>query len=257
MSTSRAERGTGVHPRGSARRNGRDPVGGDGPDPLGGDGRDGRGAAVVRGPQRTPLWGLLEVTAPLPREPAKLDDVDRQLLALLAADSRASQRKLARELHMSPPAVGERIARLERLGVVRGYTVRIDWSALGFETVILAVTAGQGADQAEILRALQRLPEVEEVVVVTGSMDMLAHLRVRDHAHLRQVLLAEIWRIEGVQRTETFVGLAEMPAKTSYLTDLLGGPNIPADGDAGPPAAAAAPAAAARGEETDGGEARA
>lgn len=181
----------------------------------------------------TPLWGLLEVTTPLPKEPAKLDAVDRRLLALLASDSRASQRKLARELHMSPPAVGERIARLERLGVVRGYTVRIDWTALGFETVVLAVTAAQGADQASILQALQRMPEVEEVVVVTGSMDMLARLRVRDHAHLRQVLLAEIWRIEGVQRTETFVGLAEMPAKEAYVAELLGTPDLPAEGETG------------------------
>ncbi len=184
-------------------------------------------------PEGTPLWGLLDVTTPLPSEPAKLDGIDRQLLALLAADSRASQRKLARQLHMSPPAVGERIARLERLGVIQGYTVRIDWTALGFEMVVLAVTAGQGADQAAIIQALQRLPELEEVVVVTGSMDMLARLRVRDHAHLRQVLLAEIWRIEGVQRTETFLGLAGMPAKESYVADLLGSTELSGSGPSG------------------------
>jgi Lrp/AsnC family transcriptional regulator, leucine-responsive regulatory protein len=181
-------------------------------------------ASIGRAPERTPLWGLLEVTTPLPQEPASLDEVDRRLLALLAADSRASQRKLARDLHMSPPAVGERIARLERVGVIRGYTVRIDWTALGYENVVLAVTAQPGADQAAVLQALGRLPEVEEVIVVTGSMDMLARLRVRDHAHLRQVLLSEIWRIEGVQRTETFVGLAEMPAKESYVAGLLDSP---------------------------------
>lgn len=189
--------------------------------------------AAAKAPDGTPLWGLLEVTTPLPSEPARLDAVDRQLLALLASDSRASQRKLARELHMSPPAVGERIARLERLGVIQGYTVRIDWSALGFERVVLAVTAGQGADQAAILEALQRLREVEEVIVVTGSMDMLARLRVRDHAHLREVLLSEIWRIEGVQRTETFLGLAEMPAKESYVADLLGAAEFGGNGNAG------------------------
>jgi len=193
------------------------------------DGPAPNGSTAARGrtpgrPERTPLWGLLDVTTPLPLEPAKLDEVDRRLLALLASDSRASQRKLARDLHMSPPAVGERISRLERLGVIRGYSVRIDWTALGYQTVVLAVTAGQGADQAAILEALRLLPEVEEVVVVTGSMDMLARLRVRDHSHLRQVLLSEIWRIEGVQRTETFVGLAEMPAKESYVADLLDSP---------------------------------
>lgn len=168
-----------------------------------------------------PLWGLLEVTVPIPEEVAVLDDIDRRLLALLAGDSRASQRKLARDLHMSAPAVGERIARLERSGVIRGYTISIDWAALGYDSVYLVVTAVQGADQAAILRALRDLPEVEEIMVITGAMDMLARLRVRDHAHLRQILLSQIWRIEGVQRTETFVALAEMPAKFGYIADLL------------------------------------
>lgn len=171
--------------------------------------------------EQAPLSGLLEVTAPHPSDPPRLDAADRRLLALLAADARVSQRKLARDLHMSPPAVGERIARLERAGVIRGYTVRLDWSALGYVTVYLAVTAIQGADQGAILQALRSLPEVEDIVVITGSMDMLARLRVRDHGHLRKLLLAEIWRIDGVQRTETFIGLAEMPDKTGYVADLL------------------------------------
>lgn len=184
--------------------------------------------------RRPPLAGLLEVAAPHPTEPARIDDVDRQLLALLAADSRVSQRKLARELHMSPPAVGERIARLERAGVIRGYTVRIGWAALGYVTVYLAVTAIQGADQAAILTALHELREVEDIVVITGSMDMLARLRVRNHGHLRKVLLSEIWRIEGVQRTETFIGLAEMPEKYAYVSDLLEPDAEPAQDEVGP-----------------------
>jgi Lrp/AsnC family transcriptional regulator, leucine-responsive regulatory protein len=174
---------------------------------------------------RTPLRGLLDVTAPFPAEPVRLDDVDRRLLTLLAGDARASQRKLARDLHMSPPAVGERIARLERLGVIRRYTVDVDWTALGYFSVFVTVTAVQGADQAVILQALRRLPEVEAIVVITGSIDMLARLRVRSHAHLRQVLLSEVWRIDGVQRTETFIALAEMATKEDYVGELLALPH--------------------------------
>jgi Lrp/AsnC family transcriptional regulator, leucine-responsive regulatory protein len=186
---------------------------------------------------RTPLRGLLDVTAPLPAEPVRLDDVDRRLLTLLAADARASQRKLARDLHMSPPAVGERIARLERLGVIRGYSVDVDWTALGYFSVFVTVTAVQGADQAVILQTLRRLPEVEAIVVITGSIDMLAHLRVRSHAHLRQVLLSEVWRIDGVQRTETFIALAETADKEEYVGELLALPHADereADGAPGP-----------------------
>lgn len=166
--------------------------------------------------RRTPLAGIADaVGTPTPR--AKLDDIDVRLLALLSADSRVSQRALARELHMSPPAIGERLARLERAGVIRGYTVDIDWDALGFGTgVYLAVTAS--TDRGEILSALHAIPEVEGVAVVTGSMDLLARVRVRDHEHLRQLLFERVWTIEGVERTETFLCLAEMPSK-----DFAGG----------------------------------
>lgn len=152
-----------------------------------------------------------------PTPPARLDGVDLRLLSLLAADARVSQRSLARELHMSPPAIGERIARLERAGVIRGYTVEIDWAALGYGTpVYLAVTAS--TDQAALVSALHEIPEVQDIAVVTGSMDLLARVRVRDHAHLRELLFERIWQIGGVVRTETFLCLAEMPAK-----DFAGG----------------------------------
>jgi len=150
---------------------------------------------------------------------ARLDPTDIRILGLLAADARLSQRALGRELHMSPPAVGERMARLERDGVIRGYTVDIDWTALGYGTVVyLSVTAS--TDRGSILSALHAIPEVQGIAVVTGSMDLLARVRVRDHEHLRQLLFKRVWAIEGVERTETFLCLAEMPAK-DFARELL------------------------------------
>jgi Lrp/AsnC family leucine-responsive transcriptional regulator len=156
------------------------------------------------------------VGTPLPA--VQLDRVDRRLLALLAADARISQRKLGRELNMSAPAVGVRLARLERAGVIRNYTVDIDWAAAGYPLLAyLAITAT--ANLGGVLRAFHALPEVEDVAVVAGSMDLLARLRLRDHAHLRALMFEQVWKIPGVQRTETFLGLAEMPAK--QFTRLL------------------------------------
>jgi DNA-binding Lrp family transcriptional regulator len=55
---------------------------------------------------------------------------------------------------MSPPAIADRLARLERAGVIRGYRVDIDWAALGYPVVVyLAVTAGPGMDLSQIIRA--------------------------------------------------------------------------------------------------------
>jgi Lrp/AsnC family transcriptional regulator, leucine-responsive regulatory protein len=160
----------------------------------------------------SPLSKLTEV-APAPRATVSLDAIDRQLLMLLARDARLSQRGLARELRMSPPAIGERISRLERDGVIRGYSVTIDWSLLGYVTCYLGVTARPEADQGAVMSQLYELPEVEDVLVITGALDMLVRLRVQDHVHLRRFLLEHIWQLDGVQRTETFLSLAELPSK--------------------------------------------
>lgn len=168
----------------------------------------------------SPLAGLAEL-ATLASTPVALDDVDRALLQLLAADARSSQRSLARELNMSAPAVGERIARLERSGVIRGYSVVLDWGAAGFPVVVyLAITAAQGHDLGPVMTAVSQILEVDSVDVVTGDLDLLARLRVRDYVHLRTLLLEKIWQIAGVQRTETYLSIAESPYK-NLVTELF------------------------------------
>jgi Lrp/AsnC family leucine-responsive transcriptional regulator len=157
-----------------------------------------------------PLAKLAEVTSAAPPT-VEVDDLDLALLHALATDARQSQRALARQVEMSPPAVADRIARLERLGAIRGYRVDVDWAALGYPVVVyIAVTASPGMDLSEIIKAILALPEAADVSVVTGGLDLLVRLRVRDHAHLRELLLTEIFQINGVQRTETFLSLADV-----------------------------------------------
>ncbi|MFN2450896.1 MAG: Lrp/AsnC family transcriptional regulator, partial [Candidatus Dormibacteria bacterium] len=129
--------------------------------------------------------------------------------------------RIARDLGMSPPAVGDRIARLERAGVIRGYTLDIGWAAAGSPmTVFLTVTAVQGHSLATIIQQLRDLPEVADVSLVTGAIDLIARLLVRDHNHLQQLLLERVWQIAGVQRTETLLTLAEMQPK-NFASQLI------------------------------------
>jgi Lrp/AsnC family leucine-responsive transcriptional regulator len=156
-----------------------------------------------------PLARLAEVASPS-TEKVEVDDLDLTLLRALAVDARQSQRALARKVGMSPPAIADRLARLERLGAIRGYRVELDWAALGYPVVVyLAVSANPGADLSEIARSIRTLPEAQDMSVVTGAFDLLVRLRVRDHTHLRELLLNTIFQIPGVQRTETFLSLAD------------------------------------------------
>lgn len=176
------------------------------------------------GPTGTPLRTVRD-HAVAPSQPCALDAVDLQLLLLLSRDARLSQRSLARELGMSAPAIADRVARLERQGVIRGYGVRLDYGALGFQTTVyLTITAMQGYQQGVIMDQLASLAEVDEVRLMTGAFDMLVRLRVRDDSHLRNLLMNTIWQIEGIQRTETSITIAEMQLKNTaeeLLTQML------------------------------------
>jgi Lrp/AsnC family leucine-responsive transcriptional regulator len=143
-----------------------------------------------------------------------LDILDLRILRLLAQDARLSIRAVAREIGMSAPSVAERIARLERSGVIRGYRAEIDPRALEAALVVyIGAVAVQGTDQREVVKALREFVEVEDVQIVTGRQDMLIRLRLRDTEHLRECLFDRIWSIQGLERTETYVSLDEMEPK--------------------------------------------
>jgi DNA-binding Lrp family transcriptional regulator len=156
-----------------------------------------------------PLAHLADVASPTAPK-VDVDELDLALLRALAIDARQSQRALARAVKMSPPAIADRLARLERAGAIRGYRVDLNWAALGYPVVVyVAVTAGPGMDLSQIIQAIRALPEAQDMSVVTGGQDLLVRFRVRDHTHLRELLLNSIFQIPGVQRTETYLSLAD------------------------------------------------
>lgn len=144
-----------------------------------------------------------------PADPAEgLDETDLALLRLLLEDARRSQRQLGQLVSMSAPAVGARVARLERLGIVTGYRVELSWPKLGLPLVAyIGAVTGQHGEQPAVIAALREMPEVEQVDMLTGPLDLMIRVRVRDHEHLRHCLIDGVWRIPGIQRTETFVVL--------------------------------------------------
>jgi DNA-binding Lrp family transcriptional regulator len=156
-----------------------------------------------------------------PAKPPALDVLDLRILRLLSENARLSIRAVGREIGMSAPSVAERINRLEESGAIRGYRAIIDPVALDAPLVVyVGAIAIQGTDQQKVVHALRELVEVEDVRVVTGAHDMLIRLRLRDTEHLRECLFERIWNIKGLERTETYVGLAEMEPK-NYEAGVL------------------------------------
>jgi len=117
-----------------------------------------------------------------------LDETNRRILAELADDPRLSMSALGRRIGMSAPAVTERVQRLERLGVIRGYRLDIDPGALGYPIaawVRVRPALGHGKIAEQIAA---RQPEVVECHRITGEDCLLMRVQVRDVADLDRVL---------------------------------------------------------------------
>jgi Lrp/AsnC family leucine-responsive transcriptional regulator len=105
-------------------------------------------------------------------ESSILDQIDRRILGILRDDARISWRKLGEQVHLSPTSAADRVRRMERDGVIEGYGVRVDPSALG-RTVRAVVDASLGpGDQVDRFEArLAQRDEVTFAAYVTGTAD--------------------------------------------------------------------------------------
>lgn len=141
------------------------------------------------------------------RAKAALDEKDRMLLRQLAQDATTSYADLGERVHLSAPAVHERVKRLKRDGYVRGTVALVDGEKIGrpLLTFIHVDTTGWGAKSP--MRALAELDEVEEIHTVTGDTCVILKVRMPGTQALED-LLARIYRIEGVKGTRSYVALS-------------------------------------------------
>ncbi|GHO48993.1 Lrp/AsnC family transcriptional regulator [Ktedonospora formicarum] len=116
----------------------------------------------------------------------QIDDVDRAILQELQSNGRLSLRKLAQRVHMTAPAVAERVHRLEDQQIIVGYTVQVDSSK--FEPKLMAYIAvflskREGVDEG-FLRLVEKREEVCECYRTVGDSCYLLKVAVSDHDHL-------------------------------------------------------------------------
>ena len=117
-----------------------------------------------------------------------IDATDRRLLAELQADARLSLAELGRRVGLSPPAIAERVQRLERDGVISGYRAEIDPRALGLVLgVVIRIRPSPGQLQNVAGLAVET-PEVVECRRVTGDDCYVMTAYVRDVVHLEEVI---------------------------------------------------------------------
>jgi Lrp/AsnC family leucine-responsive transcriptional regulator len=137
-----------------------------------------------------------------------LDATDLLLLTLLETDGRATALELAARVALTPTAVTRRMRRMERDGVITGYSARVDYTKLGLAIEALIEVRFSGKTRPQVMdETIRQLPEVFGVFTISGNYDALVWIRVQDVAHLRELI--DTLRVSpGVADTRTHIVLA-------------------------------------------------
>jgi len=148
-----------------------------------------------------------------------IDDIDRTILNILQSDARTSNAEVARRVGMAPSAVFERIRKLEERGVIRGYTARIDPSAVGLGLLaFLFVRADERLGAPETERLLTEIPEVLEVHHIAGEDCFLVKVRAADTESLGRLLRERLGAIQTIRSTRTTIVLQTVKETTELVT---------------------------------------
>ncbi|MEW6035931.1 MAG: Lrp/AsnC family transcriptional regulator [Candidatus Micrarchaeota archaeon] len=144
-----------------------------------------------------------------------MDEVDEDILGELRKDAKVSLKLLARRFGIPLSTLYQRIKKLEEGGIIRNYTVNLDWRKLGFGITAFVMVFVDTTklrelrkSQDEILVELSRLPFVYDATMVTGESDLLLKVRARDTDHLGKLITEKIQSVPGIVNTKTMVSIS-------------------------------------------------
>jgi Lrp/AsnC family transcriptional regulator, leucine-responsive regulatory protein len=145
------------------------------------------------------------------------DQLDRAILEKLQVNGRISVADLAREIHLSPPAVYQRIKRLERAGMIRQYVTLLDRERAGFDLLCFIRLSLQQHTREQVdslLAVVEKLSAVLECYHTAGSYDVLLKVVAADHRSLERFISDHLMTLNGIEKIETSVVLNEMKMTT-------------------------------------------
>jgi DNA-binding Lrp family transcriptional regulator len=139
-----------------------------------------------------------------------MDEIDQRIVALLRDNARRSYQNIGGRVSLSAPAVKRRVDRLEREGVIRGYSANVDPAAFGWGTHAFVELFCEGSvSGGEVRDAVAGHSEVEGAYTIAGAPSAILHVRAADTQHLEEAL-ERIRETPGVLRTQTQVVLSTL-----------------------------------------------
>ena len=136
-----------------------------------------------------------------------MDDTDRRLIALLRANARMPTSALARELRLSRSTVQDRMRRLERDGVIGGYTIRFNAAHQSRQIRAHVMLMVEHRKNDAVVSQLKAMPAVTALYTISGAFDLIAVLAAETTDRI-DAALDHIGRIPGITRTNSSIILS-------------------------------------------------
>lgn len=147
----------------------------------------------------------------------RLDETDAKLLELLQRNAKMTTKELCEELHISKTPVYERIHRLEKVGVIRGYTALIDNRLAGLPLTVFLNVALAAHDNEHVMgfkAEIVKIDEVMECYSIGGNYDILLKVVVRDLDAYNKFVFEKLTKVPGIVKMQSSFVLREFKATT-------------------------------------------
>jgi Lrp/AsnC family leucine-responsive transcriptional regulator len=149
-----------------------------------------------------------------------VDAVDREILAVLLHDGRITYQELGRAVRLSANAVADRVRRMRKSGVLRGYRADLDFAALGRPLVLVSeVRLRDGVSGAEFERGLRGFPQIFSAAHVTGEYDYQLRMACSDTAEFEE-LIERLKREHGVRELRSRLVLRQIPLDPAGVLEI-------------------------------------
>ena len=150
-----------------------------------------------------------------------IDEIDLHILNIIQNDGRISNAELARKLDMAPSGVLERVRKLEKKGILKGYEVRLDPTRLGLTvTAFIHILTSDAVGSTKVGEALAELPEIQEVHWIAGDYNYLIKTKLKDASDLRS-LLKKCGSIKGISDSRTTLVLETIKESQAIPVEQL------------------------------------
>lgn len=146
----------------------------------------------------------------------ELDKKDERVLELLKENSKLTTSQISKRIAMPVTTVHNRIKKLEKMGIIKNYTLNLDFKKLGYDivafilvTVTYILPSGEKIKQEQVAQQVKKIG-AEEVYIITGGTDIIVKVRTHNVEELNDFVIRKLRSIEGIDKTQTMIVLQEI-----------------------------------------------